>query len=300
MQRTTDPIVLGGWHAVVCIDDLSPQAPRITQLAGQSIRVEQRNDGSIQAFETDASGTIGKTLQCQTQYHYVWVCLQSPAAPLFTMPQYDEPDRRIVPCGTVTVKASGLRIVENFLDLGHFPYVHPGVLGEEPHTEVAKYKAEIREDVDEVWATDCTFFQQQAAMSASDGQVTQYEYRVPAPFCCILYKTCPEDSSRWDVITLFVQPRDEFLCDVHPFMCLVDSVSSQNALIHFQQMIFVQDRNILQNQRPRGLPLSPRDEVAVSADAMSVAYRRWLRSKKLVYATHRSDSTRNPRDGEPA
>lgn len=293
MVRTTDPIVLNDWHAVVCIDDLSPTNPRITQLAGQAIRVEQRDDGSIHAFETSANGEIGKGLECVTEYHYVWVCLAVPHSTLFSMPEYHEQDRRIVPCGTVTVKASGLRIVENFLDLGHFPYVHPGVLGEEPHTEVTKYKAEIREEVDEVWATDCAFFQQQAAMSASDGQITKYEYRVPSPFCCILYKTCPEDQARWDVITLFVQPRDEFYCDVHPFMCLVDSVSSQNALIHFQQMIFIQDRNILENQRPRGLPLHPRDEVAVRADATSVTYRRWLRAKKLVYATNRSDSAIN-------
>lgn len=291
MPRTTDPLVLSDWHAVVCIDDLSPCSPRITSLAGQTIRIDQLDDGSIVARETHADGSSGEILQSKAQYHYVWVCLESPANPLFTMPEYDEPDRRIVPCGTVTVRASALRIVENFLDLGHFPYVHPGVLGAEPYTEVTAYKAEIRTDVDEVWATDCTFFQQQAAMSANDGQVTQYEYRVPSPFCCILYKTCPEQAERWDVITLFVQPRDEFLCDVHPFMCLVDSVNSQNALIHFQQMIFVQDRNILQNQRPRGLPLSPRDEVAVRADAMSVTYRRWLRAKQFVYGTHRQDTT---------
>jgi len=289
MARTTDSVVLQSWHAVVCIDDLSPESPRITQLAGQPIRIDQHDDHTIRAVETNADGTAGRLLQSQVQYHYVWVCLDVPSSALFAMPEYAESDRRIVPCGTVTVRASGLRIVENFLDLGHFPYVHPGVLGEEPHTEVAPYKAEIRDDVDEVWATDCTFFQQQAAMSASDGQVTRYEYRVPSPFVCILYKTCPEDPNRWDVITLFVQPRDEFLCDVHPFMCLVDSINTQNALIHFQQMIFVQDRNILENQRPPGLPLDPRDEVAVRADATSVAYRRWLRRKHLVYGTHRHD-----------
>jgi phenylpropionate dioxygenase-like ring-hydroxylating dioxygenase large terminal subunit len=37
---------------------------------------------------------------------------------------------------------------------------------------------------------------------------------------------------------------------VWPWMALYDDASSMTDLIHFQQMIFVQDRSILENQIP--------------------------------------------------
>ncbi len=80
---------------------------------------------------------------------------------VFEIAEASEPDRRYAPRGWVTMRASGLRVVENFLDMAHFPFVHTDILGTEPHTEVPAYLSEIRRDVDEVWATNCTFFQPQ-------------------------------------------------------------------------------------------------------------------------------------------
>ncbi len=140
-------------------------------------------------------------------------------------------------------------------------------------------------DVDEVWATNCQFFQPQAALSATGGIMTQYMYRVANPFATILYKTCPNAANRWDVICLFVQPLDPDRCRAHPVMFLIDDVSPLTDLIHFQQLIFLQDRIILENQRPALLPLEPRAEIPTRADASSIAYRRWLKEKGIIYGT---------------
>src|SRR5207244_10920644 len=86
------------------------------------------------------------------------------------------------------------------------------------HTKVLQHTTEIRRDVDEVWATNCQFFQPQAALSATGGITTQYMYRVANPFATILYKTCPNAANRWDVICLFVQPLDPDRCRAHPVM----------------------------------------------------------------------------------
>jgi phenylpropionate dioxygenase-like ring-hydroxylating dioxygenase large terminal subunit len=163
--------------------------------------------------------------------------------------------------------------------------VHTDILGSEPHTEVLHYNAEIRRDVDEVWATNCQFFQPQAALSATDGIMTQYIYRVMTPFTTLLYKTCPNSANRWDVICLFVQPLDPDRCRAHPVMYLIDDVSTTSALVQFQQLIFLQDRIILENQRPVLLPLEPRAEIPTRADATSIAYRRWLKEKGVTYGT---------------
>ena len=55
--------------------------------------------------------------------------------------------------------------------------------------------------------------------------------------------------------------------------------------MRFQQLIFLQDRIILENQRPVLLPLEPRAEIPTRADGSSVAYRRWLKEKGVVYGT---------------
>jgi hypothetical protein len=84
------------------------------------------------------------------------------------------------------------------------------------------------------------------------------------------------------VIGIFVQPLSEELCDVWPWMALYDDVSPQAELIAFQQMIFLQDRSILENQIPRLLPLDPGMEIPTQADLTSIAYRRWLKKRGLM------------------
>ena len=46
-------------------------------------------------------------------------------------------------CGPYPVNASGPRIVENFLDVGHFPFVHENILGTRERPEIEDYEAEI-------------------------------------------------------------------------------------------------------------------------------------------------------------
>jgi phenylpropionate dioxygenase-like ring-hydroxylating dioxygenase large terminal subunit len=108
---------------------------------------------------------------------------------------------------------------------------------------------------------------------------------VATPFVTLLYKTCPNFANRWDVICLFVQPLEPDYCRAHPVMFILDDEASQTSLIAFQQLIFLQDRIILENQRPRLLPLEPRAEIPTRADASSVAYRRWLKEKGITYGT---------------
>ena len=125
------------------------------------------------------------------------------------------------------------------------------------------------------------FFQPQAAKSAEGGITTEYMYRVASPTCAVLYKTCPPRPGEWDVITLFVQPLNEEWCEVWPWMALYDDDSTMAEMVSFQQLIFMQDRSILENQIPTKLPLDPGMEVPTQADLTSIAYRRWL--KKIGY-----------------
>ena len=185
--------------------------------------------------------------------------------------------------GVFGVNVSAGRTVENFLDMGHFPYVHSGILGEEPHTEVKEYEVEISDARDEVLATSCKFYQPQAAVSSNEGMDVDYIYRVPHINCALLYKSSPVDDARLDVIIIFVQPMGEEWVRAHTGMCIIDDDSTAEEIRQFQQTIFGQDKPILENQYPKQLPLDSRIETPIRADKSAIAYRRWLSQKGLQY-----------------
>lgn len=270
----SDRATLDQWYAVGAMSDLA-QGSTPMRLLGEPLLVVRRAD--------TVSISSGRALPVRTDYGMIWTTLGEPARDLFALPEAAEPDRRGVYCGNVSVRASGLRLIENFLDLAHFPYVHTDILGEEAHPEVAKYDVEHRKDVDELWATKCEFFQPRAAASAEGGQISQYMYRVVTPFSVMLYKTPPAAPNRWDVIALFVQPVEPAFSIAHMLMLVIDDISTDAELIAFQQMIFLQDKIVLENQRPLLLPLQPGRESPTRADLSSVLYRRWLKQKELSF-----------------
>jgi phenylpropionate dioxygenase-like ring-hydroxylating dioxygenase large terminal subunit len=280
MTKTTDRAALDDWQVIGRTEDILRGGVRRTRLLGQNIVARRAPDGALSISELEIND---RSLPVRERYGHVWTSLGDPARDLLDMPEFEEEGRRLITCGTITVRTSPLRIVENFLDLAHFPYIHTDILGVEPHTAVEDYKVEIRRPEDEIWATECRFFQPQAATSADDGQISEYMYRVTSPFVTILYKTCPIREGVWDLIGLFVQPMEEDICDVHSFVLVFDEENSDEEMLHFQQMIFLQDRSILENQLPARLPLDPCGEHAIAADRTSMVYRRWLRDKGLSF-----------------
>jgi phenylpropionate dioxygenase-like ring-hydroxylating dioxygenase large terminal subunit len=283
MTKTTDAVALDEWYAIAALTEIGPEPAR-TRLLGQDIiyRCEPGGEPTVQVL--DCGGRPGASLPIRQRYECLWTTLGAPRREIFNLEQAEEDDRRVVVCGWVRIRASGLRLVENFLDMAHFPYIHTDILGAEPHTDVPRYASEIRRDVDEVWATNCQFYQPQIVANGPGGMV-QLAYRVPSPFVVMLYRVCPSSPNRRDAIMMFVQPIEEDLCRAIPVMYLVDDRSPQIDLLRFEQVIFLQDRLIVENQRPLLLPLEPRSEIPTRADLSSVVYRRWLKEKGLSFGT---------------
>ena len=127
-------------------------------------------------------------------------------------------------------------------------------------------------------------------MDTSAGQMTHYVYRVMSLFSVMLYKTALGYDNRQDAICLFIQPKTETECLAYPPMALLDEQSSMAGMIDFQQTIFLQDRIILENQRPRLLPLTPRAEIPTKADLSSVAYRRWIKQSGVQFGLWRPEA----------
>jgi phenylpropionate dioxygenase-like ring-hydroxylating dioxygenase large terminal subunit len=276
---TAEKASLDQWYVIDASCDIT-DATKPNRLLSCDIETKRDDDGTV-VVTRKADRAV---LPSRELYGYVWTTLGSPSAEPVDIPETGEPDRQYVPCGPIAVRASGLRVVENFLDMAHFPYIHTDVLGIEPHTEVPFYSSEIRRDVDEVWATNCQFYQPQIVVNGPGGMV-QLSYRVPSPFVVMLYRVCPSSPERLDVIAMFIQPLEECLCRAQPVMYLVDDQAPHVDLLKFEQAIFLQDRIIVENQRPVLLPLEPRSEIPTRADLSSVTYRRWLKEKGLRYGT---------------
>lgn len=273
-----DKCLLNDWFPVATIEQLREGQSQKTVLLEQEIAMRPATDGAW------AAALVGSDaeLPVRERYGVLWTCLGTPAGDVVDIPEARDTERFLVSGGAIGVRTSGLRVVENFIDMGHFPFVHEGWLGEQPHTEVLPYKVEIT-DEDEVLATDAQFFQPIASPSAKGGIDVQYVYQVYRPYVVGLHKTNPTIETRMDFIALFIQPVNEEECIVHNLLCFFKNDMDEEALRWFMQVIFGQDKPILENQVPKRLPLSPRAETPIRADRMSIVYRRWLQDRDVTY-----------------
>ena len=54
-------------------------------------------------------------------------------------------------------------------------------------------------------------------------------------------------------------------------------------LIGFQDMVAMQDKAVVESQRPELLPVDLQAELHLKSDRMAIAYRRWLREIGMRY-----------------
>ncbi len=286
-----DQVILNQWYPLAAIVELRPGISYQTVLLEVEVGFGVTLDGELLAWRLDCVFiTAGNPLPGRNftdkllvvpEFGYLWTSLSSKPKKLFSIPETNEPDRRNLNAGSVGVATSAPRAVENFLDMGHFPFVHAGVLGAEPYTEVVDYNVEIKDG--EIFATGCKFPQPQAAPGSVGAIVTDYIYRVPHPYCVLLYKTGAFDETRLDVIGLFIQPLTQESIRAHAFLSVLDQATTDTGLRRFQLGIFSQDKPILENQLPKRLPLSTTAETPIRADKSSITYRRWLSDLGVTY-----------------
>jgi phenylpropionate dioxygenase-like ring-hydroxylating dioxygenase large terminal subunit len=211
----------------------------------------------------------------------LWLQLDTEAA----LPRFDaETDTKLrkLNVGPYRVATSAPRIVENFLDLAHFGFVHEGWLGDRAHVALDGYRVEATPTG--FVATGCRAWQPQSNRLSSEGSWVDYRYELTAPYAAVLTKLPEQQGGYRDEIALFVCPVDEEFSRVWFRMALTDHDSSDDQIRAFQHTIFTQDQPVLESQRPRRLPLSG-GEVHCAADRSSAAYRRFLGERGITFGT---------------
>lgn len=272
-----EAVLWDDWHVVADLSWLERVRHLETRLFDRPVTLDLDAAGAVQAQCAAAPVNY-----IEIHYGFVWLCLGTPRRALVEFAECAENDRLLGSAGSVRVAVSGLRAVENFLDLSHLAFVHEGFLGEQPHTEIKPYTVHAS-PLGGVVVTGCRVYQPKASPVACAGYEVDYRYAVLRPYVVMLSKANPVELARNDLIALFVQPYAQESCVVHPFTCYLRHDVQPVAVRRFQQFIFGQDRPILENQVPKRLPLAPRAEMSVRADASSAAYRRWLQDSGVRY-----------------
>lgn len=275
--------VMRGW--LVAADEARMRqatvaAPYLSRLLGREILLWLEDDSPRAATRE------GQALRVQRAYGHYWICPSGePERSLFDFPEVSELGWRTVACGGIGVATSPARVVENFLDMGHFPFIHEGYLGATGHTEVPAYRLRSDAENDELWAEGCTFWQPTNADGGKHGGIVHYRYRTMHPCASILYKSPVSPDEMQTAIGLFVQPCDETRVIVYILLALRQSSLGDAELIARQHHIFGQDKPILENHVPARVPLKGSAETPARCDAMSVSYRRWLGRRGFDYGT---------------
>ena len=239
-------------------------------------------------FEPPA-GHVATVHEARERYGLVWVRLGQPAQPLPDLPVFepgDNPAWRQVLCGPYELNTSAPRLVENFLDLSHFGFVHEGWLGERGHAQVRT--GAVEEGPEGLTVRDARAWQPRAYAGADEGAWIAYRYDVPHPFAAILRKDAADGDPVSNAIALFIRPDGHEVCTAWFVMATQGDTSTDQELIAFQDAVFAQDRPVVESQSPRALPVgrtAPVTEVHGPADRVSSAYRRYLNRLGIALGT---------------
>lgn len=232
---------------------------------------------------------MARSYFCTEHYGLVWVrMVASHDAVTHGMPAFeaeDDAQLRKVNCGPYDVATSAPRIVENFLDMAHFSFVHEHWLGSRETAQIADYR--VHGTPTGLRATGCMAMQPKSNLHSVASAQVQYSYEVTAPYAAVLTK-CPDEGSvsvagYREAIGLFICPMGHERSRVWFRLAVADFTSLDQSLRDFQHTIFTQDQPVLESQTPKRLPLDLRAEMHTSADKASSAYRRFLSQQSITF-----------------
>ncbi|MCU1366067.1 MAG: putative iron-sulfur protein [Ilumatobacteraceae bacterium] len=220
-----------------------------------------------------------KTFHTAEQYGLVWVCLaDEPAAPIPNIIQEHDSTFRRINTEVDIWQTSATRMVDNFLDITHFPYVHVGTFGRAQDTHVPKIELVALDD-------DWFGYEYEVLANNSDlgtlasGQTSGVVERAMATGFNLPFNVRSDihyGTGLSHIILLLSTPID----DVTSYFTFViwrndDFSVSAEEVIRFDLAIGAEDKRMLE-MLDGVLPLDQTTLVSVQADKCSVEWRRRL------------------------
>ncbi|KKK38112.1 (2Fe-2S)-binding protein [Mesobacillus campisalis] len=219
---------------------------------------------------------------CREEYGFVWINLNNNDPEFFPYPEFADKTYRNVLWGPQEVNALPPRVVENFLDVGHLAFVHVGYLGVEDHPVIGDYDVHVEDG--RIFSDEISIFQPDPDGSGQSKDV-YYTYEVLRPLVVQFIKRDPETDSKMKII-LMISPVTEEKSIAYGILSFnYDTGQTDKEITDFQDMIFAQDKPIVENQKPEELPLDLQAELSLKSDRMSIAYRQYLKKLGVTLGT---------------
>ena len=221
-----------------------------------------------------------KVYDVKETFGLVWVCLGSPCSDLGQFPEWNDNSFRKIYCGPYLVSASAPRIVENFLDVAHLPFVHGGLLGDSRRAKIEDYEVEVTSSG--ITASGIRIWQPDPD-GTGVGTPVVYTYKVYTPMIAYFTK---ESSKQGFSIFMAVTPVERTVSKMWMIIAMNYSKDVPEKQIRdFEDKVVMQDVRVVESQRPEFLPLDLQAELHLRSDRTAIAYRKWLGQLGLTFGT---------------
>jgi phenylpropionate dioxygenase-like ring-hydroxylating dioxygenase large terminal subunit len=234
-------------------------------------------DPKITAFP---QATQLRTFRTAEKYGFIWVALAEPIQEIPLFAEWEQPDSITFHCGPYYINASAPRILENFVDVAHFPFTHRGLLGDPKFPEVSNYQLAV--EAGEITASNIHFYQPNPE-GTGEAKSVAYLYKILRPLVAWF---CKGEEEKQFSIFLVITPVEETRSIA--WMGVARNYSpetSNDELRAFQDAVMAQDVPMVEAQRPQKLPLDLQQEFHFPCDKLSLAYRKWLKQIGLQFGT---------------
>jgi phenylpropionate dioxygenase-like ring-hydroxylating dioxygenase large terminal subunit len=219
---------------------------------------------------------------CKEAYGFVWINLNNNNPEFFSYPPYTDENYRNVLWGPQEVNANPPRVVENFLDVGHLAFIHEGFLGVQEHAVINDYEVHTTED--RIYCDEIAIFQPDPDGSGQSKDVF-YTYEILRPLTVLFTKRDPDTENKMTILLTIMPVEDRKSIAFGVMSFNYDTGTTDQEIIEFQDMIFAQDKPIVENQKPEELPLDLQVELSLKCDRMSIAYRQYLKRLGVTLGT---------------
>ena len=234
--------------------------------------------------QVPAKARIG-AFGCQERYGLVWVALAEPRWALPHVPELENADWTVVSAGPYRWNCDAARQVENFTDFGHFPWVHPGLLGDPDRPVVPRHQVRTEGHVlhyeivrpEAPNSDDFPVFGNEQA--GPPERRSRYELHLPYTIALRL----GWGGERGMVYFFASQPIADDRCAGYVVIGRNYNLGQPADVIkEFEDTIFGQDQRVVESQRPERVPFDLAAELHLKFDAVAVAYRKAMRSRGLA------------------
>lgn len=215
----------------------------------------------------------------EERYGLVWLAPEAPLAPIIEVPEWDDPAFVVAPLPDQEWQAGAAQMVDNFLDLAHFPFTHLGTFGDPDDIEVPPYSVE-RDGL----AFTCDYVHSTKRLADSMGAEAfevaprRSTWWYVAPFAIRLRIEYPADDVVLTIL-FFHQPVDATTTKLYCFDIRNDIADGRTAVedtVAFQLAVAEEDRVLLERIVSKAVPLDVQAEVHTRADRITLEMRRVL------------------------